>query len=393
MSDFDVFWKNRDEAAGKAGTYCNAQNFSVLHPSVNSIYRQFIQPHPLAKGGFVVKSSTYLKVIHTSGEHFVFGGETDFAVPSAAQRLDTGTALQAGRDYYIYLCLTTNAAGENAADIVVSLNNTFPAGYNAYTSRKLGGFHALCADVGVITAHPLSGYLAGEILPASFWDLTHRPSCNPEGMVYNKEADVWVDIYLQSGVGTGTRSAFGGTVTRTRQQLDHIEDMFRVGKRLLTDTEFASSMEGSNQETNIFGGVQPGTTGGHTDTAGRRMISNIGCEDGVGAYWQWLQEITSMVYSSGAVNTYLSGAVDNGTYSKGNPKTNFTVSDGRLPGFSWAQRPADTKGQQYDLNGIIAGGSWSVGGACGSRTRYSHYSRLCCDVGIGARGAANTLRS
>lgn len=391
MSDFDVFWKNRDEAAGKAGTYCNAQNFSVLHPSVNSIYRQFIQPHPLAKGGFVVKSSTYLKVINASGEHFVFGGETDFAVPSAAQRLDTGTALQAGRDYYIYLCLTTNAADENAADIVVSLNNTFPAGYNAYTSRKLGGFHTLCVGAGVIAAHPLSGYLAGEILPASFWDLTHRPSCNPEGMVYSKEADVWVDIYLQSGTGANTKSVFNGTVVNLRTHFDHIEDMFIVGKRLLYDHEFAASMEGSNQETNITGSAQPLTTGGHIDTTNRRMLSNIGCEDGVGAYWQWLQESMNYIVSVGAVNTYKSGYTDNGTYRGGNPKVAIEITDGRIPGNAWIQRGTDTKGQVYNLTGLLAGGHWSHGADCGSRARNANNSRLSCLAGNGARGAANSI--
>jgi len=67
-----------------------------------------------------------------------------------------------------------------------------------------------------------------------------------------------------------------------------VDDGGAVGKKLLDDTEFQLAAEGSNMQTNIVGNADPVTTGGHVDTAGRRMISNIGLEDCCGAMWQWL---------------------------------------------------------------------------------------------------------
>jgi hypothetical protein len=59
---------------------------------------------------------------------------------------------------------------------------------------KLGGFHCEFVDIGTITGHPLTGFVAGDILPASVWDLGHRPTCDPAGMVYCAKLDLWVDI-------------------------------------------------------------------------------------------------------------------------------------------------------------------------------------------------------
>jgi len=50
----------------------------------------------------------------------------------------------------------------------------------------------------------------------------------------------------------------------------------------------------SNEETNITGSTDPVTTGGHSDTGARRMISNIGCEDCAGALNQWLSDQSAM---------------------------------------------------------------------------------------------------
>ena len=46
---------------------------------------------------------------------------------------------------------------------------------------KLGGFHCLCVDVGTISGHALTNYIAGDILPRSCWDLKHKPRSEPEG--------------------------------------------------------------------------------------------------------------------------------------------------------------------------------------------------------------------
>jgi hypothetical protein len=237
----------------------------------------------------IIKAETNIKVIN-AGVHTLLSWDaaTSFAV---ADKLDTGV-MEAGKNYYVYVC--------EDGEIVVSLNSTFPAGYSADNSRKIGGFHTLCAAVGVIAGHTLTGFASAAILPASVWCLNHRPWCSPEGMVYSERARVWVDIYLQSSTGATTASVYGATITDTRVWHDHVEDLAAVNKRLLSDHEFAIIAEGSNQKTNIFGSADPVTTGGHVDTASRRMISNIGVEDACGALWQWLRD-QSYRFDRGAV--------------------------------------------------------------------------------------------
>ena len=77
--------------------------------------------------------------------------------------------LEPGRDYIITRERSVQilAWGDSPADAV-------------------GGFHTLCADVGKIKGHLLSGYPAGTPLPASFWNLHHRARAgNNAGMVYD----------------------------------------------------------------------------------------------------------------------------------------------------------------------------------------------------------------
>lgn len=266
-----------------------------------------------------------------------------------ADLLDTGT-IQSGKDYCVYI--TTDQT------FVVSLNSTFPTGtlsdgstaFSAENTRKIGGFHTLCADAGEIDGHPLSGFSAGDILPASVWCLNHRPYCEPAGMVYCSALDFWVDIYLQSGTGEATESVFGGTITHTRCQPDHTEDMFSVRKKLLSDEEFSAAADGSNQQTAVSGGSVPATTGGHIDTAGRRMISGIGCEDFCGFTWEWLRE------------TGPSGGKDQKPIPGG--KGNFF-------------------GNVY---GLIAGGYYGEPGISGSQSRSGVNELIKTTAGIVARG-------
>lgn len=293
-----------------------------------------------------IKESTIIRLVVDGVPRWV-RQETDQNL-SAETLLDTGSTLQAGKDYCLYLC----DDGAGGTQYVVSLNSTFPAGHDADDSRKIGGFHTLCANVGTISGHPLSGYVAGEILPASVWCLNHRPHSNPEGMVYDESQDVWIDIYLQSGTGVLTKSMYGATVTDTRQYSEHMEDQFLVKKALLNDEEFASSMEGSNQQTAIAGAAAPSpkTAGGHSDTAGRRMISNIGVEEGCGFLWQWL------------ASTSASG------------------------GSSWVTIKG-SKGNVYcPCHVLLAGGRWYDGASCGSRSRHAGNGRAFALASIGGRG-------
>lgn len=270
----------------------------------------------------------------------------------------TTAATRSGNDINLYA---------TADALILSPNGTVPTGYTVDNSRKILGVHILCVDVGAITGHPLTGFLAGDILPASIWDLLHRPTCKAAGMVYSAQADLWVDIYLQSGTGAATASTYGATITDTRTWMDHTDDLDAVGKRLLWDYEFQTISAGSNQLTNIYGSTDPVTTGGHVDTAGRRMISNIGCEDCCGVMWQWLQD-----------QQYRIGGI---------PDTGDPV-------FSWYTLPG-SKGSIYrqgtsgDIK-LLAGGAWDAGSRCGSRCRSAAYERWNAYSGVGARGCARS---
>lgn len=261
-------------------------------PDLSALYTPFLVA--ASQTQLTIKTGTRIKVINT-GVHTLLQWDVDttFAV---ADKLDAG-AIDAGKDYYVYVC--------EDGEIKVSLNSTFPAGYSADDSRKIGGFHTLCVAVGTIAGHSLTDFAVKAILPASVWCLNHRPWCSPEGMVWSEAARVWVDIYLQSSTGATTASVYGATITDTRTWMDFVDDLGAVKKRLLDDDEFANIAEGSNQKTNIFGSADPVTTGGHVDTASRRMVSNIGVEDCCGSLWQWLRT-QSWQFARGAV-AYVAG--------------------------------------------------------------------------------------
>jgi hypothetical protein len=302
-------------------------------------------------------------VVGINGAVYALASQTELDLSNSAHWDTTSTdytvaANRKGKDFYVYAC---EPASGNVPDLVLSANSTYPAGYTATTSRKIGGFHCLCADVGTISGHPLSGFVAGDILPLSVWDLQHRPkSAPPEGMVWCADANIWVDIYLQSGTGDTTASAYGATITDTRTWMDHVDDLGAVGKRLLDDGEFQKIAAGGNEETNIAGSADPGTTGGHNDTSGRRMVSSIGCEDCAGVMYQWLSD-QSYRYS--------------GTTS-----------------FAWVDLPGGKgdiyiQGSTADVK-LRAGGSWGAGASCGSRCRIADGYRWAPGSGGGARGAA-----
>ncbi|MCD8150611.1 MAG: hypothetical protein LUE92_13845, partial [Clostridiales bacterium] len=206
--------------------------------------------------------------------------------------LSTDDVKEAGKDIYIYACVPESGT---VPDFVLSQNSTVPDGYDADTSRKIGGFHCLCLAVGTISGHTLSGYATADILPCSVWDLKHRPVSDPEGMVYDEGTGRWYDIYLASWDGSQLVSEYGAaTADGTSSELFHghkfREKMGLVGKRLLWRHEFMVVAKGSNEGTAISGAADPVTTGGHVDSAGRRMISNIGLEDCCGALWQWVND-------------------------------------------------------------------------------------------------------
>ena len=277
----------------------------------------------------------------------------------------TVAAKRAGKDFYIYACVPSSGF---SPILVLSAATTYPAGYSAANSRKIGGFHCECANVGTISGHPLTGYLAGDIIPRSCWDLSHRSAGAQAGMVWAGKTDfdtlagpkIWVALYLASGTGSSTASVYGGTISDTRNWMDFVDDFAAIGCRMLEDDEFQAIAAGSNEETNIEGSVDPVTTGGHLNTAGRRMISNIGCEDCCGAMWQWLR-----------TQSY-----------RFDFDTTFAYYD--LPG---AKGSLYKQGTYGDVK-LLGGGAWNAATNCGSRARYAANYRWNTGSNIGGRFVA-----
>lgn len=254
----------------------------------------------------------------------------------------TTPANRAGLDFYIYACIPTTG---KTPKLLLSANATYPSGYTASTSRKLGGFHCLCAsmsshsgweantayaigktiiegsywyrcvvagtshattkptfgttiegttaDSGTLVwiceePHPLYGFVAGDVLPYSVWDLKHRAeNHNNQGRVYDPKQQLWVDIYLPSLSGLSAVSVNGGTILDTAQWWGFVGYGLNASVRMLKYSEFASAAYGSNEMAQISTGTYTSTAGGHTDAQGRRMLSFIGCEDCVGVAYQW----------------------------------------------------------------------------------------------------------
>ena len=282
-------------------------------------------------------------------------------------KLDTGDSLTAGKDYFVYI--KKLAASATGFDFVVSRNATYPTGYTADEVYKIGGFHTLCLAVTSANApalktgsfwstHPAIGYATSDIIPNSVWCLTHRPISSPAGMVYVDRRGKWFDIYLQSGTFSGTASVFQGTTTDTRQPILHQFDLLCVFKEMMDDSDFMVAAEGSNQQTAIQGAADAVTTGGHYDTAGKRMCSGYFLEDCCGFLWQWLNEIAPVGGS----------------------------------GWNGYGTNADQRGQHYGSMPYVlpAGGAWSDSSSCGSWSRGGSV-RSAVAAHCGCRGVSRSL--
>ena len=299
--------------------------------------------------------------------NYAFVTQSDSQVDIA---LAGGASARAGKDVYIYACWPSNV--ESGIPVfVASMNSTTPTGYNAINSRKIGGVHCLCADVGTIDGHPLSGYVAGDVLPASLWDLRHRPVSAPEGMVYIEPLDLWADIYLNSWDGEKVVSEYGaviadGTSSRSYHWWRWAEEFNLLKKRLPHRWEFRELADGSPEAVNITGSADPNTTGGHTATNSQRIISKYGCEDCTGVLWQWGSDLTTHGTTNGWAGYSYSGSIV----------------------------PTETnRGGEYYATTYAArfGGHWADGSSCGSRSVAWNRSVVGLSHNGSARGVAPGL--
>lgn len=226
-----------------------------------------------------------------------------------AANLDSGSAFTVGKDYCVYICDPTSGDDTDYTDEVylISLNTTYPQGYNADTSRKIGGFH-----YGIVRAvndkwNPInaSGVENGSgwetnvsegIVPNSVWTLEHRPTCDPTGMVY--VGPFWADIYTSSDDGAqGLQSKHGVVPITGTESLNWYvanERAMRVGKRLPSYAEWCKCAHGSPQGqdgNNTY--AWSATTNSARTTCGnvRNAVSAKNCRDCVGNVWEWVDEL------------------------------------------------------------------------------------------------------
>jgi hypothetical protein len=394
-----------------------------------------------AISGIVSPTKEYLTVSGDAGlavlaDVIITVGEGVFQTAGTtltAANLDVGAGFTLGRDYYVYICDDTT----NNEVYIISLNTTFPSGYNAHNSRKIGGFHfGRCRRVnhkmrpinpgGVEYGNGWESNVYMGIVPRSVWTLQHRPKCAPEGMVY-AGAGRWVDIYISSTDGDdGLKSAHGAlplTGTEGHNWYSFNDRLLMSGKRLLTYAEWLHAAYGSPQ------GLAENNDNAHTRSAApannaralvgsiERAVSAIGCCDCVGNVWEWLEDTQQM--ASGRVlmgttsPTSLTYAASDGgragiTQTLGTGHGPTTRSDNSLNSAQglWAyDRDAplgDTTGgnrnngnihEYYDqsLVALLGGGAWNTGVHAGARCVSLDNFVWHVGTGIGVRGASDSL--
>jgi len=325
----------------------------------------------------------------------------------AVSLLDAGGTFAVGTDYYIYIGIQNNGEPQ----IIISANATYPAGFGAHNSRKIGGFHyghirCVAAD-GSWTPIDSNGVKMGSsgtkwennvkigIIPNSVWDLKNRPRCAPEGMV--KVGNKWIDIYPSSAAipleleGSGLhvksgklQSKYGQlpvTGTEGANWFVFAELAALAEKHLLSYADFIAAARGNPQgesgadnygwtkSTNSArartGCKVNASTGEFDDAAGIKpyAISAANCVDCVGNVYEWLDELTYR-------------------------------EDGSAAGWNWRDVLGAGKGQAYlykdtALVALAAGGGWDNGVDCGARCVNANNYPWSVGPNIGARLACD----
>nr|BDD47145.1 hypothetical protein 19 [Saccharospirillaceae bacterium] len=245
-----------------------------------------------------------------NGLGYLLAAQTNWD-PAGAGNNDGSLSMTLGDDVYIYV--VQDASG--TAQWVASNNSTVPTGYNADNSRKVGGFH-------VGKTRPYSerfnaAYSAPtEIVWNSCWDLQHRPTCDPSGMVEVIAGSLWCDIYLASeGAGTWPDieplSVHNATPLTGIEGYSRFHDQIRlarnVGKRLPTYTEMAAAAYGVPQGATGNTGRQ--STGDHTGY-GFSAVSCLNVDQPVGNVWQPLLHIYDRDTAVSAWYDFLNSGMD-----------------------------------------------------------------------------------
>lgn len=311
-----------------------------------------------------------------------------------ASNLDIGAAFAVGSDYYVYICDSRQDAQDE--QYIISLNSTYPSGWNASNSRKIGGFHyGRCRKIndnmqpvnssGAIFGTGWESAVSNGILPRSVWTLGHRPKCSPEGMVY-LGGGTWVDIYLNSDDGAqGLKSEYNCapmTGTEGMNWYTFTERLMKSGKRMPDYSEFCAYAFGSPQgldgaNTNAWTATT--NTGRGTTGSVVNAVSAVGCVDAVGRVWEWLNDLITR--AEHATNTEFHPTVAWGWDKKSPLRDNATKYDvGNIYQY-----------YAYSLAALIAGGHWDNGVHAGARAVACNHYPWCVYTNIGVRGACDSM--
>ncbi len=311
-----------------------------------------------------------------------------------ASNLDVGAAFSVGCDYYVYICDSRQDAQDE--QYIISLNSTYPSGWNASNSRKIGGFHyGRCRKIndnlqpvnssGAVFGTGWESAVSNGIVPRSVWTLGHRPKCSPEGMVY-LGGGTWVDIYLNSDDGAqGLKSEYNCapmTGTEGMNWYTFTERLMKSGKRMPDYSEFCAYAFGSPQgldgaNTNAWTATT--NTGRGTTGSVVNAVSAVGCVDAVGRVWEWLNDLITR--AEHATNADYHPTAAWGWDKKSPLRDNATKYDvGNIYQY-----------YAYSLAALLAGGGWPNGVDAGARAVACGNYPWNVDTDLGVRGACDSM--
>ncbi len=311
-----------------------------------------------------------------------------------ASNLDVGAAFSVGCDYYVYICDSRQDAQDE--QYIISLNSTYPSGWNASNSRKIGGFHyGRCRKIndnlqpvnssGAVFGTGWESAVSNGIVPRSVWTLGHRPKCSPEGMVY-LGGGTWVDIYLNSDDGAqGLKSEYNCapmTGTEGMNWYTFTERLMKSGKRMPDYSEFCAYAFGSPQgldgaNTNAWTATT--NTGRGTTGSVVNAVSAVGCVDAVGRVWEWLNDLITR--AEHATNADYHPTAAWGWDKKSPLRDNATKYDvGNIYQY-----------YAYSLAALVAGGDWDDGVGAGARAVGCDNYPWSVSTSIGVRGACDSM--
>ena len=311
-----------------------------------------------------------------------------------ASNLDIGAAFAVGSDYYVYICDSRQDAQDE--QYIISLNSTYPSGWNASNSRKIGGFHyGRCRKIndnlqpvnssGAVFGTGWESAVSNGIVPRSVWTLGHRPKCSPEGMVY-LGGGTWVDIYLNSDDGAqGLKSEYNCapmTGTEGMNWYTFTERLMKSGKRMPDYSEFCAYAFGSPQgldgaNTNAWTATT--NTGRGTTGSVVNAVSAVGCVDAVGRVWEWLNDLITR--AEHATNADYHPTAAWGWDKKSPLRDNATKYDvGNIYQY-----------YAYSLAALLAGGHWGVGVSAGARAVGCRNYPWSVSTTLGVRGACDSM--